>query len=414
MSPEQGRKRYFLGRQPILDRNQEIIGYELLFRAADHETANFTDHDVATASVITSALGGFGFRELLGDKLGFININQELFYSDLLEVLPTDQTVLELLELIELDDRVRERCLELKGMGFQLSLDDHLYAPEFSDMYRIIDIVKLDILEIPTEELQPVINSLREFPLRLLAEKVETADQYKTCLAMGFDLFQGYFFERPEVLKRKCLETSQLEMLQLLDSLTKEADIDKIEEIFRQSTTLAFHLLTLVNSVNIGLREKIRSLRHAITILGTEKLRRWVQLALFATADNRGIKNPLLEMAAVRGRFMECLIMERHQLPRGADLVEAAFMAGIFSLLDILFETSMEAIVSGLSLSDNISDALLKREGELGMLLSLAEMLEQTNFGEVEELLDVSGITIEVMIDAQLSAYNWRAGDCVA
>lgn len=399
-----------MGRQPILDCNQEIVGYELLFRATDHESADFIDHDVATASVITSALGGFGFRELLGDKLGFININLELFYSELLEVLPSDQTVLELLEFIELDDRARERCLELKEKGFKLSLDDHLYSPEFAKMYRIIDIVKLDILEIPPEELRRVIISLREFPVRLLAEKVETADQYDTCLVLGFELFQGYFFERPEVLKRKCLDTSQLEMLQLLDSLTKEVNIDTIEEIFRQSSTLAFHLLTLVNSVNTGLREKIRSLRHAITILGIDKLRRWVQLALFATADRRGVNNPLLEMAAVRGRFMECLIMERHQLPRGADLVEAAFMTGIFSLLDVLFESSMEAIVSGLSLSDDISDALLKREGELGMLLSLAETLEQTNFGEVEELLDVSGFTIEEMTDAQLSAYNWRAG----
>jgi EAL and modified HD-GYP domain-containing signal transduction protein len=404
-----GRKRYFLGRQPILDQNQEIVGYELLFRAADHEAAEFIDHDVATASVISNALAGFGFRDVLGDKLGFINVNLELFYSELLEILPTDQTVLELLELIELDDRVMERCLELKEKGFKLALDDHLYSPEFAGMYRIIDIVKLDILEIPPGDLQRIATSLREFPVRLLAEKVETADQYETCLAMGFDLFQGYFFERPEVLKRQCLETSQLDMLRLLDSLTKEVEIDDIEHIFRQSTTLSYHLLTLVNSVNIGLREKIRSLRHAITILGVDKLRRWVQLALFATADSRGVNNPLLEMAAVRGRFMEYLIMERHRLPRGSDLVESAFMTGIFSLLDILFETSMEAIVAGLSLSDDVADALLKREGEMGALLSLAETLEQANFGEVQDLLEACGITIDEMMDAQLSAYNWRA-----
>jgi EAL and modified HD-GYP domain-containing signal transduction protein len=223
---------------------------------------------------------------------------------------------------------------------------------------------------------------------------------------MGFNLFQGYFFERPEVMKRNCLDAPKLEMLKLLDSLTDDAEIGNLEEIFRQSPTLSYHLLTLVNSVNTGLRQKIRSLRHAITILGIDSLRRWVQLALYATADSRGINNPLLEMAAVRGRLMETLVMRRRGL---CDMVEAAFMAGIFSLLDVLFDVPMEDIVSGLSLSEEIASALLMRHGDLGLLLSLAETLEQANFGAVESLLAVSGITIEELFDAQLDAYNWKS-----
>lgn len=405
MPSKLGTKRYFLGRQPILNVNREIIGYELLFRATDTATADVIDHDAATASVISNALAGFGFREVLGDKIGFINVNLEIFYSDLLEILPTDQTVLELLELMHLDDRVRERCLELKAKGFRLSLDDHSYAPEFAEMYRIVDIIKLDILEIPPEDLQGIVSALKQYPLQLLAEKVETEGQFEACLAMGFDLFQGYFFERPEVMKRNCLESSQLEMLKLLNSLTNETEIGEIEDIFRQSTTLSFHLLTLVNSVNTGLREKIRSLRHAITILGINKLRHWVQLALYATADSRGVNNPLLEMAAVRGRMMENLVMHRQGL---CDMVEAAFMTGIFSLLDILFDASMDTIVKGLSLSEDISGALLNRDGKLGQLLSLAETIEQTNFGGVEELLEISGITVDELFDAQMAAFNWK------
>ncbi|MDD2852162.1 MAG: EAL domain-containing protein [Desulfuromonadaceae bacterium] len=400
--------RYFLGRQPVLDVDQVIIGYELLFRAADCNYATIVDYSVASASVIASALAGFGLHSILGDKLGFINVNQSIFFSELLEVLPVNQTVLELLEFVDLDDHAKERCLELKKMGFRLSLDDHVYNSENDEIYQIVDFIKLDILEIPTELIPVVVTALNHYPIQLVAEKVETIGQFNDCKQLGLNLFQGYFFERPEVLKRNSLDSSQMEMMRLLRRLMTEADIGEIEELFRQSPALSFQLLTLVNSVSLGLREKIKGLRHAITILGIDKLRRWVQLALFATADERGVNNPLLEMAAVRGRLIEHLIMQRHKLFRGSELVDAAFMTGIFSLLDVLFDTSMEVIVSNLSLSEEISDALLNRQGELGLLLSLAETLEITNFGGVEELLAESGISIENLLQAQLHAFTWR------
>jgi EAL and modified HD-GYP domain-containing signal transduction protein len=144
-------------------------------------------------------------------------------------------------------------------------------------------------------------------------------------------------------------------------------------------------------------------------ILGLDKLRRWVQLAIFASSDSRGINNPLMELAAVRGRFMEFLLMERHTLPRSSEQVEAAFMTGILSLVDILMDSSMDVIVNELGLSDDISAALLHREGELGTLLALAETLEQSNFGEVQDLVEKTDISFEHLLAAQMDAYNWRA-----
>lgn len=410
MSPENRKRIYFLGRQPVLNRDREIVGYELLFRSTSRNAATIISHDVASASVISSVLAGFGFKDVLGDKIGFININQPLFFSELLEVLPHNQTVLELLEFVNWDDRARERCVELKKMGFRLSLDDHLFTPELEEFYKIVDIVKLDILEHTPRKLAEMVKGLLRSPVQLVAEKVETSAQFESCLRLGFHLFQGFFFQHPEMLRRDCLEPAQFEMLQLLDRLRHDPATDEIEEIFRRSPSLSFHLLKLVNSVNIGLRQKIRSLRHAITLIGIDKLRNWVHLALFATADihHRGLNNPLLEMAAVRGHLMEHLVMQRHGVPRSYELAETAFMTGIFSLFDILFETSMEAVIDGLNLGAETTGALLERQGYLGQLLSLAEMVEQSNFGEVERLLSVVGVSVEELIDAQLEAFNWR------
>jgi c-di-GMP-related signal transduction protein len=276
-------------------------------------------------------------------------------------------------------------------------------------MYLFMDVVKIDVLGTPPELLSGMVTEFKKYPAKLLAERVETTEQFRDCLELGFELFQGYFFERPVVLKRKGLEPSKISVLKLMDSLQGEMDIEDIEEVFRSYPDLSYNMLKLVNSVSSNRREKIKGLRHAIMMLGLDKLRRWVQLAIFASSDNRGINNPLLEMAAVRGRLIEYLIMQRHSLPRGNETVEAAFMTGILSLLDVLFETSMEEIVREFRLSESITTALLNREGELGGLLALAETLEMVNFGEVQELVGLAKISLPQLLDAQMVAYNWRA-----
>jgi EAL and modified HD-GYP domain-containing signal transduction protein len=400
---------FFLGRQPILDVRQEIVGYELLFRASENNLSEYDSQSQACMSVISSALSGFGFSEVLGDKLGFINITEDVLLSDLVEILPKEQTILELLETVQLNDETRQRCLDLKSRGYRIALDDHIYGAEHLEIYRFVDVVKIDILETYPNALPGIVKNLRQFPIKLLAEKVETREQFVDCLGYGFELFQGYFFARPVVLQHKGLEPSKIAMLRLLRNLHENADFDMIEEDFRSAPDLSFNLLKLVNSVCLGLREKIRGLRHAIIILGLDKLRRWVQLAIFASNDSRGINNPLMELAAVRGRLMELLMMERHGLPRNNEQVEAAFMTGILSLVDILLDTSIDVIVSELGLSDDISAALLHREGELGLLLALAETLEQSNLGAVQNLVEHTNISIQNLLAAQVDAYNWRS-----
>ncbi len=402
-------EKFFLGRQPILDRNQEIVGYELLFRAADMDYAEFESYSHASASVITSALASFGMSEVLCGKFGFINVHLGLLLSEMLELLPVDLTVLELLEMIQLDEQVVERCRELKEMGFTLALDDHEFNAANQEIYSVVDIIKIDILMTGMDALPDIARQLRKYPVKILAEKVETFEQFQICFDLGFDLFQGYFFERPVVLNRKKIDVSGLAMLKLLQQLTMDASLEQIEQTFKENPSLSYSLLRLVNSVAMGMREKIKTLRHAILLLGMNQLRRWIQLSLFAGHDARSMNHPLLEMAAVRGRLMEIMVRQLTGRAAGDEQAEAAFMVGILSLLDVLFETPMEEILSKLNLDENVSTALLRREGQLGRLLTLTEKLEVTDFDAVTALLKECGVSLDQLLTAQLEAFNWRS-----
>jgi c-di-GMP-related signal transduction protein len=399
-------EKFFLGRQPILDRNQKIIGYELLFRTADTLSANITDHSQAGFSVILSALSSFGLEEVLGKHKGFFNVTDKLLMSDTLELLPRDQIVIELLETIEVTEAVVARCLELKRKGFSLALDDNVYNPQYEQLYSIVDIVKIDILQVSGSALANMVKVLDKYPVTLLAEKVEDTVQFRECLELGFELFQGYYFARPSVLQKKRVDVSDTALLRLLQQVLQEADMKEIEETFRQNPGLTYNLLQLVNSVAMGLREEIKTLRHALTVLGLQQLKRWVQLVLFSHGEH-GVVSPLLETAAIRGRLMELLIQKQGIAYGGRDYPDRAFMTGVLSLVDVLFETPMEHIVNQLNLADDVRQALLTREGEMGRLLMLVESVESTNFQAAAKLLRDSEYSMEMLLDAQLAAINW-------
>lgn len=403
-------EKFFLGRQPILDKGQQIVGYELLFRSAENLlAANFLDSQVASASVILIALSDFGFQDVLGRHKGFFNVTYQMLMSDAVELLPKDRVVIELLESIMADQDVVDRCRDLKALGFTLALDDHIYSPSFHEIYDLVDIVKLDVLQIPPHELADTVKRLRAWPLTLLAEKVETTEEYEICAKLGFDLFQGYYFAHPVVLKQNKVDVTKLAMLQLMKQVSDENDISEIEETFKQNPGLTYNLLRLVNSVGMGLRERIKTLRHALMVLGLDQLKRWVTLALYANNDSNGVQSPLLEIAAMRGKLMEHLVGSLSQ-PGGKDHAERAFMAGVLSLIDVLFEVSMPELVEKLNLVDDVRAALLERKGGLGDLLLLAEKLELADFVAVNEHLSDCGLTLDQLLSAQLETIAWSQG----
>jgi EAL and modified HD-GYP domain-containing signal transduction protein len=395
----------FLGRQPILDRDQRIVAYELLFRSGNTARVTVTDDMQATASVIHHAFSEMGVQAVLGSQLGFINVSADMLLSDLVELLPREQVVLELLETIIVTDAVIERCRVLKQQGFTLALDDFVFADSQRPLLALVDIVKVDILLHTQDELRAAVSQLKPWPVKLLAEKVDSAEQAAYCHALGFDLFQGYFFARPAVLTAKRADPSQMALIQMLGLVMHDADTQQVEQVFKQHPNLTYNLIRLVNSVALGAQRSIASVSQALMVLGRKQLQRWLQLLLFTLQSGSAYPTPLLVMAATRGKLMELLAGKQQ---RDADYCDEAFMAGILSLIETIIAKPLADIVGELNLNERLAGALLRREGELGWLLQLVESVEHPDLSHTRALLAQAGtLSPSDLTAAEIEAMSW-------
>lgn len=412
MESKMERNNYLIGRQPILNRQEEIIAFELLFRSPESlSSATIKNPLHATSRVIINTISGFGIKNILGKNRGFINVDADMLMSDALELLPPEMIGLELLESVVITPDIINRCKHLKSNGFMLALDDHEYKSEYEELYDgIIDVVKIDFIKSPLELIYQMIERFRNYSVKLLAEKVDSRHSFLRSRKLGFELFQGYFFSRPSLIQKRRMEDSAITFFKLMQQLSNDAEILEIEKTFKQSPALTYKLLLLVNSVSIGRREKIRTVRHAITLIGLLQLKRWVQLAIFADDCNQTMSNPLLDMVAVRAAFMEELARLYPQFINRNYSPEEAFMVGTLSLLRDAYDISMDEIIAELNLSEDVRLALTDREGVLGELLQIAEMIERIELDEATECLSKRGIPLLSVLECQKKAYNWREG----
>lgn len=368
----------FLGRQPILDRSKKLVAFELLFRSGKENAARVTDDTTATAIVITRAFSELGVEAALGDGLGFINCDARLLLSEAIEALPRDRIVLEILETVEPTPEILDRCRALRELGFTLALDDYAGAEDrYRELLSLVDFIKVDLKLLTREELAHVTERLKPLGVPLLAEKVDSQEEADHCMALGFEFFQGYFFARPTILQGHKLEQNQLSLLRLLALVMEDAETDALESAVKRDPGLAMNLLRLVNSVGVGARSPVHSLRNAITLLGRRQLQRWIQLLLFTKPGATDVANPLLQMAATRGRLMELLAGSSGNAQKSFQ--DESFMVGIMSLMPALLACSMEDILKPLPISPTLRDALLAQTGALGELLTLAISLEDAD-----------------------------------
>jgi len=396
----------YLGRQSILDRNQDLYAFELLFRSSTHNAAQVTDGTLATATVIQNMLNEFGLDSVLGPFKGFINLDAAMIMSDMIELLPKDRVVLEVLETVEIDQHILERLEHLKASGFTLALDDVVsLPPQFTRLLAVIDIVKIDIQQVGMATLPYLVQSLKPWPARLLAEKVDDRTQADACRAMGFDLFQGYFYAKPEVMSQKRLAPEEGTIMRLLSMLVSDADSDAIAALLKQEPVLTMNLLRLTNSVGTGARSRVNSVASAMMLLGRRQLQRWLQLLLYSTSTKSGrLPGALMQLAATRGRMMELLAGAWSE----KGLEDRAFMTGIMSLMDTLLGMTMADIVTPLPFAEDVCTALLERRGRLGSLLSLVERLERRDPIAIEPLLaDLAPLTSADVVNAHVEALRW-------
>lgn len=397
----------YLGRQPILDREQQLVAYELLFRNGSRNFAEVTDGVQATATVIANAFTELGVEAALGNCRGFINVDEAFLFSDLLELLPRQSVVLEILETVPPTPAVVERCKALKAAGFTLALDDVIQLePEFAELLSLVDVVKVDIQPLSRVQLMQLTMKLKPLGKQLLAEKVDSREQMEQCLKLGFTLFQGYYFAKPTIIAGKKLDHSQLSLMKLMGLVLSDATTGELEKALKMEPGLTVNLLRLTNSVGAGASETITSLNHAITILGRRQLQRWLQLLVFSSGKQPGSANPLLLMAASRGRLMEQLAAS--QQPGDASLLDRAFMVGIMSLMPALVGQKIEDIVTPLGLPADVKDALCIGQGLLGQLLAVAESSDNGDLDRLGTVLQqLPQLSTKALNHAQTEALLW-------
>jgi EAL and modified HD-GYP domain-containing signal transduction protein len=354
----------YLGRQPIYDANREIHGYELLYRRSSGDsTAQIRDGDRASAEVILRAFLEIGLPAVSSARPVFINYPEALLAE--IPIIPPERCVIEVLETVTANRRNVAHLAELKGHGYRIALDDFEYSDEKVPFLPLADYVKLDIRTLTACDFERHLAVLKEFKLAVIAEKVETQEEFQRCREWGCTLFQGYYLRKPELLSGKRMPSSQLAVLALLTKCLDGNDsVNAIAEIIERDVTLVYGLLRLANSALYGRQAQIQSPAHAVALLGIDRVFRWVTLLVLVGQSNcpRGY----LEFALQRARMCELIAVHydcaRHQ----------AYMTGMLSALDSVCGAPLPDLVEPLPLDDRLKQAILDHSGPLGAVLNTA------------------------------------------
>lgn len=363
-----------VGRQPIFDRALKVVAYELLYRTGDSMTADVTDGGRATATVLVNAFLEIGLDTLVGTHRAYVNLTGDLLNGEAILALPPERVTLEVLETVTVDPLLVEAVRRLAARGYQIALDDFVYDRSWDALVGLAHVAKLDVRALSREALVQQVLMLKRRGLTLLAEKVETQDEFSALLALGFDLFQGYFFERPQIVSGRTVPSSQLALLRLMAALADaEVDAAALEPLVSADAALSYKLIRYLNSPAIGLPRRIHSIRTAITFFGIVTLKRWAMLLAMGSVE--GKPPELLRVALLRARACEQLASRDDQVDPNA-----AFTVGLFSILDALVDRPMAEILAELPLGETICSALLSGAGPAGEYLTVVRAAERADW----------------------------------
>jgi len=360
----------FIARQPILDAGKSVFAYELLFR--DGKNGSYPIHDEKKSKYIAEQFQPLGRDDICGEKSSFITFSSETLISRFPTTLNPDRVIVELADPTDNTVALFEACQHIKQMGFKLAIDDPMMVGTQHDIFPLIDIVKVDVSKTRFDTIEKQISRYHDANVKLVAEQVNTQDNFSICVDLGFDLFQGYFFSQPEARILRELPASKMNVVDLMgESSNPSFDIKRISEIIERDATLSFLLLKFINNPTINKRYKITSLKHALNYMGEVEIKKFIALL---SLTNLGDEKPLeiIHMSLVRAKFFD-LLAERRGLKNNPPI---AFLVGLFSLLEGLLDQSMTDIVKQLPLSDEVNDALLGKNIEMNNYMTLVRSLE--------------------------------------
>lgn len=367
---------FIIGRQKIFDQKLNIFAYEILFRGQDFDLKNKDGSTQATNQIITDCILELGINQIVGPHQAFINFTEQNILEKTPLNLPKDRIVIEVLENVTVDSRIIGNLKEMSLQGYTIALDDFVFSDEWKPLVEFADIIKLDILELGESNTRDIIKKLQPYNVKLLAEKVETHDEFQYLREMGFDYFQGFFFQKPKLVAGKRLGINQSAAIRLLTMINDpEVEFEQLTKIISQDPGLSYKILHYINSAFFAIPNKIESIRHAISYLGLKEIKRWANILTLASLSNKPVA--VLESALIRAKMCERL----------ADLIgeqaEHFFLIGILSSLDNILDISLEEALSQLPLASDVISAILSKKGLAGEALRCVINYEYWNISDI-------------------------------
>ncbi len=361
---------FLIGRQQILDSNLNTVAYEILFRGGDFDLSKPNEAYSATNQVITDVLLEIGLQNITGNAKAFINFTEQHLLDKIPCHLPKDRIVIEVLENVAITPQIISIIKGYADNGFTIALDDFILSPEWEPLLKIASIIKLDVLQMPMEQTLKLIEQLQPYKLTLLAEKVETQEDFHVLKNAGCKLFQGYFFNKPETIKAKRQDINQNSLLRLLATINQtDVSFDVLSQIISQDPHLTLKLLNYVNSSFFSFPQRINSIPHAVSVLGLNDLKRWINILTLSSVSDKPAA--LMQNILVRAKMSE-LIAEKMSLD-----INALFLIGLLSGIDALLDSELQAILNQLPLDEKIINAILYRHGEEGKILDFVLRYER-------------------------------------
>lgn len=395
----------FLARQPIFTPERVVYGYELLFRSSAENSFDRSQPDFAAASS-TDSLFLFGIDRLTDGRRAFINCTREFLVRDFPTLLPKDRIVVEILETVQIDEQVLAACERLKNAGYLIALDDYLDTPEWRRMIPFADFLKIDLQITPPEEQRRLVRAYASSHLKLVAERVETYEIFERTLRWGYSYFQGYFFARPQMLTRHDVPAFKLNYLRVLQAANRPVmDIREISECIKAETSLSYRLLRYLNSPVFPLITEVKSIPHALSLLGERGVRKWISLVAVACMGD-GKPFELITLPLIRARFCELLARPAHMAENSNDL----FLLGLLSAVDAILDLPMEDVLREITIHPDIRAALLGHQNEFRQILDISQHYEKGDWDAISVTAASLGIPELDVPDLYLQSVDWARG----
>lgn len=395
----------YVARQPVFNRKMGLFGYELLYRRSERNYFEGGDPSGATKELVYNTFLVLGLNKLTDGTVGFINFTQELLESEVARILPKDQVVIEILENVQATDKVVAACKTLKEQGYTIALDDFVFNRTDQDYTPLVELADIIKIEFPTSDKEDQRELLRRYKNKVtfLAEKVETREEYKEAVKMGYDLFQGYFFSKPIMMKSKEIGTQNVHLIHIMEELyTEEPDFSIIADTIQKDLGLSYKLLKMANSIYFGGRYTIKSLTQAVVRLGIVEMKQWISIMLLRDYEN--LENAeLVKMCLLRGKILGLISLELGQKQSETEF----FLTGILSSIDVIVGEKMEKILNSLPLSEEVKRALLGKPEYLRECLDCVLAYERFEFDEAKEGLSKINITLDRYMDIYVEGLTW-------